>query len=123
MQVVVDVPRLVADDEVVFALFDRVVEDHEVVDEDLVHAADRLEGVQLVLRGLGGDVAGFGRELLAERMDALAMRLEDPGDRILGEPIDLEVRLEGAQFGGDCHVALGVTEPDRGGDVQGPPPP
>ena len=26
----------------------------------------------------------------ARRMDALALRLEDPGDRILGEPVDLE---------------------------------
>ena len=104
-------------------VFDRVVEDHEVVDEDLVHAADRLEGVELVLRRLGGDVAGFGGELLAERMDPLAVRLEDPCDRILGEPIDLEVRLEVPQFGRDRGVAHGMAKSDRGGDVQGAPAP
>ena len=49
--------------------------------------------------------------------------LEDRGDRMLGEPIDLEVGLERPQLGGDRDVALGVAEPDRGGDVQGPPAP
>jgi hypothetical protein len=49
VQVMVDVPGFVADDHVVFACLDGVVEDHEVGQEDLVHPADRLEGVEVVL--------------------------------------------------------------------------
>ena len=49
---VVDVPGLVADDEVVGLLLDDVEEHHEVGDEDLVHPPDRLEGVQIVLGAL-----------------------------------------------------------------------
>ncbi len=118
VQVVVDIPRLVADDEVVFAALDDVVEDHEVVDEDLVHPADRLERVEVVLGRLGGDVRGLGGELGAHRVDPLAVGLEDRGDRMLGEPVDLEVGVELPQLAGDRHVALRMTEPDRGRDVQ-----
>ena len=46
---VVDVPRLVADDEVVQPFLDDLLEHHEVGDQDLVHAAQRLEAVEVVL--------------------------------------------------------------------------
>ena len=52
MPVVVDVPGLVGDDQVVVALVDGILEDHEVLDQHLVHAADRLEGVEVVLARL-----------------------------------------------------------------------
>ena len=123
VEVVVDIPSLVADDEVVFAFLDRVVEDHEVVDQDLVHPADSLKRVELVLGRFGGDVTGFGGELRAQRMDPLAVRLQDPRDRVLGEPVDLEVRLERSQLGSDRDVALGVAQPDGRGDVQRATPP
>ncbi len=42
--VVVDVPGLVGDHEIVAALLDGILEDHEVGDQHLVHAADGLEG-------------------------------------------------------------------------------
>jgi hypothetical protein len=61
VQEVVDVPRLVTDHDVVLALGDRVVEDHEVADQNLVHAADRLERVEVVLVRLRGDVRRFRR--------------------------------------------------------------
>ena len=50
--VVVDVPGLVGDHEVVAAGVDGILEDHEVGDQHLVHAADRLEGVEIVLARL-----------------------------------------------------------------------
>ena len=50
------------------------------------------------------------------------MRLEDVRDRVLGEPVDLEVRMELPQLVGDRDVALGVAEADRRGDVQRAPP-
>jgi hypothetical protein len=50
--------------------------------------------------------------------DALAALFQHPGDRVLGEPVDLQVGVQLAQFVGDRHVPLGVAEADRGGDVQ-----
>ena len=67
VQVVVELPRLVADPEVVLLVADDVVEDHEVREQDLVHAADRLEAVQVVLGGLALDVAGLVGEVGARR--------------------------------------------------------
>ena len=119
VQEVVDVPCLVADDQVVLAALDRVVEDHEVRDEDLVHAADRLEGVEVVLGRLGRDVRRFRGELGAQRVDPLAAGLEHRRDRRLGQPVDLEVGSEDAELVGDGDVALGMTEADRRRDVEG----
>ena len=114
VQEVVDVPRLVADDEVVVLVLDDVVEDHEVVDEDLVHPADRLEGVQVVL---GRTRPRCGPTRWPASADAGWTRsprvLEHRGDRVLGEPVDLQVGMVPAQLGGDGDVAPGVTEADR----------
>ena len=68
------------------------------------------------------DVARLVGEPLARRVDPLAVLLEDGGHRVLGEPVDLEVRVELAQLGRDRNVALGVAEADRRGDVERPPP-
>ena len=59
MEEVVDVPCLVAHDEVVVLRLDDVVEHHEVVDEDLVHPPDGLEGVEIVFGALVVDVGGL----------------------------------------------------------------
>ena len=72
VQVVVELPRLVSDPEVVRVVADDVVEDHEVREEDLVHPPDRLEAVQVVLGGLALDMAGLVREVGARRMDPFA---------------------------------------------------
>ena len=53
-------------------------------------------------------------------VDALALALQHPRDGILGEPVDLEVGLQPAQLAGDRHVALGVAQADRRGDVERP---
>ena len=77
------------------------------------------EAVQVVLGGLRLDVAGLVGQVGAGRVDALALGLQHPGDRVLGEPVDLQVRLQPPHLAGDRDVALGVAEPDRGGDVEG----
>ena len=118
VQVVVELPGLVADPEVVALVAHDVVEEHEVGGQDLVHAAQRLEAVQVVLGRLRLDVAGLVGQVGAGRVDALALALEHPGDRVLGEPVDLQVRLQPAQLAGDRDVALRVAEPDRRGDVE-----
>jgi hypothetical protein len=45
-------------------------------------------------------------------MDPLAVLLEDRRDRMLREPIDLEVGMEVAKRVGDRDIALGVTKAD-----------
>ena len=76
VQVVVELPRLVADPEVVRVVADDVVEDHEVREQDLVHPPQRLEAVEVVLRRLAFDVVRLVREQRAGRVDPLSARLE-----------------------------------------------
>ena len=80
MQVVVELPCLIADPQVIAILAHDVVEDHEVGGEDLVHAAYRMEGVQVVLGGLRLDVRGLVGQLGAGGVDALALGLQHSGD-------------------------------------------
>ena len=96
VQVVVELPGLIADPEVVLVRLDEVVKDHEVREQDLVHPPPGLEAVEVVLGGLRLDVARFVGEMLAGRMDPLALALEHLGDRILRKPIDLEIGMEPA---------------------------
>ena len=118
VQEVVELPRLVADPQVVVLGLDDVVEDHEVRDQDLVHPAPGLEAVQVVLGRLGLHVRGLVGQVPAGGVDALALGLEHAGDRVLGEPVDVEVRVQPAQLLGDRDVAPRVAEADRGGDEQ-----
>ena len=74
--------------------------------------------VQVVLVRLGLDVARLAGELRAGGVDPLAARLEHLGDRVLREPVDLEVGVQLAQLVGDRDVAPRVAEPDRRGDVE-----
>ena len=120
VQVVVELPRLVPDPEVVALIAHYVVEQHEVGRQDLVHPAQGLEAVQVVLGRLRLDVLRLVGQMGAGGVDALALTLEHPGHRVLGEPVDLQVRLEPAELAGDRDVTLRVAEPDRGGDVEGP---
>ncbi len=58
------------------------------------------------------------RQVRAGRVDALALGLQDRCQRVLSEPVDLQVGVQLAQFVGDGDVALRVTEPDGRGDVE-----
>ena len=120
VQVVVELPRLVSDPEVVLLGAGDVVEDHEVGEQDLVHPPDRLERVQLVTVGLRLDVARLVRQVPAGGMDALARGLEDARDGILREPVDRQPGVEPAELLHDREVAPGVAEADRRGDVERP---
>ena len=120
---VVDVPRLVADHEVVVAVLDDLLEHHEVGHEDLVHAAQRLEAVQVVTARFRGHVCRFTRQPPARRVDTLALRFQHSRDRVLGQPVDLEVGASRGQLLGDGDVAPGVAEPDRRREVQRSPGP
>ena len=118
MQEVVEVPRLVADPQVEGLALDQVVEDHEVVDQHLVHPAYGVEGVQVVLAALGLEVAGLAGQQPRGRVHHLAALLEELRDRRLGEPLDLDVGALLAHRVGDREVAPDVAEADRGGQVE-----
>ena len=121
MQVVVELPGLVADPQVVGLVAHDVAEDHEVGQQDLVHPPPGLKDVELVLARLGGDVARLVGQLRARRVDVLAAGLEDARDRVLREPVDLQVGVQRAQLARDGDVAPGVAEADGRGDEQRAP--
>ena len=112
VQEVVDLPRLVADPQVVGRLAHDVVEEHVVRAEDLVHPAERVEGVQVVVAGLALPVGGLGREVGAGRVHDLALGLEHRRHRRLGQPLDLQVG----------HRARAATARSRGRAARGPSP-
>jgi hypothetical protein len=116
----VHLPGLVPDPRVVRLFLDQVGEDHEVVDQDLVHPPDRLERVQVVLSRLRLDVRGLAGQVGRCGVDGLAAPFEQLGQRVLGEPVDLDVGTQPPQLVGDGYVAAGVTEPDRRGEVEEP---
>ena len=97
------------------------MEDHEVGDEDLVHPADRLEGVEVVAGRLGGEVADSEASSALSGWIRSPRCLEHGRDRVLRQPVDLEVGMQLAQLVGDGDVALGVAEADGGRDVQRAP--
>ncbi len=69
---VIHVPGLVGDDQVVVALLHHLLEDHEVVDQDLVHVAQGLKTVQVVLAALVFDVGGLVGQQAAGGVNTLA---------------------------------------------------
>ena len=83
VQEMIDIPGFVADDQIVVAVADDVVEDVEVVDEDLVHPAQRFEAMQIVLARFGFDVPRFARQQGARGMYGLADVFEDTSHRML----------------------------------------
>ena len=114
----VDVPSLVADDDVVVLLTYGVVEDHEVVYQNLVHAPNRFERMEIVFGTLAFDVGRLVRQERARGVHRLSPRTQNARHGMLREPFDLQVRVQCAKFGRDGGVALRVTEPDRRRDEQ-----
>ena len=88
--VVVDVPGFVGNDEIVAARVDGILEDHEIGDQHLVHASDRLEAVQIVLTRLQLDVPRLACKPRTQRVDALAAGLKQTRHGVLRQPIDLQ---------------------------------
>ena len=109
----VDVPGLVRDHEVIAALLDRVLEDHEVLDQHLIHAADRLKAVQFMLAAFELDMPRLAGKPRAERMNVLVAGLEQTRDRILRQPVHSQIRMEPAQLARDGDVATAMAEADR----------
>ena len=118
--VLVDVPGFVGDHQVVAALVDGILEDHEVGDQHLVHAAQRLEAVQVVLARFQLDVPRLAGQQRAQRMDALAAGRQQARHRVLRQPVDLEVGMELAQLARDGDIAAPVAEADRRGEIECP---
>jgi hypothetical protein len=113
VQEVVDLPGLVTDDQVVPLGVEEFLEHHEVVHQHRVQSPERLEHVQVVLSRVVLHVGRLGGQPLRRRVDPLPRRPEHLGDRVLREPVDLQVRTQFAQLGGDGQVTPGVPETDR----------
>src|SRR5207244_8662582 len=109
VEVVVELPRLVADPEIELVVPYDIVKEHEVREQDLVHPPDRLEAVQIVFRALALDVPRLVREVRAGRVDVLAARLEHRGYGMLRQPLDLELRLELPKLVRNCDVPLRMS--------------
>ena len=75
--------------------------------------------MQVVLGRLALDVLRLVREQRARGVDPLAARLEHGGDRVLREPVELEIRMELSELVRDRDVTPRMAQPDRRGDVEG----
>ena len=104
MPVVIDVPGLVGDHQIVIARIDGILEDHEVFDQHLVHAPDGLEAVQLMLARFQFDMPRFAGQLCTQGVHALAAGFQQPRHRILRQPVHLQIRMQLAQFPRDGNV-------------------
>ena len=109
----VDVPGLVGDHEVVAALFDGVLKDHEILDQHFVHAAERLKAMQFVLAAFELDVPRLAGQPRAKRMNMLVAGFEQAGDRVLRQPVHPEIGMKRSQFARDRDVAAAVAKADR----------
>jgi hypothetical protein len=91
VQEVVEIPGLVTDHQVVALRLDNIVEHHEVVHQDRVHSADRLERVQVMLACLVLDMGRLVGQPLGRRMDPLPRRIQHSRDRTVGPAAGLFV--------------------------------
>ena len=120
MQVVVDLPRAVGDDEVDRLPRGQIVEDHEVDEQHFIHAAPGVEAgrpiVRIVFRG-----CCQARELIARRMDRLTALFQQLPDRGGNQPVDSKAGPEGAERICDRHVSPGGMEAGAGRDEEHAP--
>ena len=52
-------------------------------------------------------------QVSAGGMQILPFQFEHPGNRVLSEPVDPQIGVNGAQLARDGQVASGMAEPDR----------
>lgn len=121
VQEIVELPRFVADPQIVRFVAHDVMKHHEVVHQDLIHAPQGLKCVEVVFGRFAFDVLALAGQKAAGRVNALAARLEYCRHRVLCEPIYFKFRTQSPQFVGDCDVAQRVTQADRRGDIQRAP--
>src|SRR5882724_1804744 len=109
---VVDVPGFVGNHEIIPALLYGILEDHEIGDQHLVHAAECVKAVQIMLAGLQLDVSRLAGKPRTERMDALTAGQEQARHGVLRQPINLQVRMQPSQLSGDSDISAPVPETD-----------
>ena len=113
VQVVVEVPALVADPQIVVAAFGDVGEHHEVGRHHGVHRPQRVERVQRVVLRVRLEVRALVHEQPRRRMQPLAAALDDARRRIARQEIDDEIRAPPPQRLRERDVALHVAQADR----------
>ena len=119
VQEVVDLPRLVADPDVVPPLARDVVEEHEVREQDLVHPAQGVEDRQVGARRPPTRCART-RPRARRSQDESARREPRAGpSSAAARASRSRGRAQPTQLARDREVAAGVPEPDRRRDEQG----
>ena len=68
--------------------------------------------MEFVIAGFQFDMLELAGEPCAERVHAFAARREQPGHRILREPVDMEVRPQFPQFPSDGDVSARMPQAD-----------
>ena len=120
VEVVVEVPALVTDPQVVGLSLHDVRERHEVRRHDLVHVPEGVEGMELVIGRPALEVRALVLQESRRRMEPFAPVLDDAVGGIGGQEVDDDVRMSLAQPAGDREVALDVAEADRAREPQHP---
>jgi hypothetical protein len=92
---------------------DEILEDHEVVNQDLIHRPNGLEGMKVVLRTLALEVRGFAYEMPDRRVDGLPALVQHLRYWILSEPVNLDLGLFLAELVRDRDISERVTKPYR----------
>ena len=69
--------------------------------------------MEIMTGSLRGDVGRFAGQPLTGGMNGLPFGFENPGHRVLREPVDFQIRTQLLQLLGDGDVPPGVPEPDR----------
>src|ERR1700722_8311699 len=118
--IMVNVPSFVSDNEVIRTSIDCILEDHEIMNEHLIHSADRLERVKIMLARFKLDVPGLPRQPGAERVNFFGVRLKQTGHRILSQPFDLQIRMQLSQFPGDRDVSAAMTQTNGRRQIERP---
>ena len=121
VEVVVDLPGLITDDDVVVLCVQQLAEGEEVARHDLVHRAQREEGLQVVLTRQAFEMPALVGQLFRYGMQPFAFALEIGRRRMDGEPVDLEIAVQGAHLARNGQVPLHVAQADGAGDEERTP--
>src|SRR6266566_4537413 len=118
MIVIVHIPGLVSDDEIVVLRLHKIGKGHEVVHHDLIHGAQREEGGEVMLAGDMLKVTTFISKVAGNGMNVLAFALQIGRSRVNGKPINGEIRFKFAQFARNGKVALDVSQANGAGEQE-----
>ena len=114
MPEMIHIPGFISDHQIVFLLFQNLLEDHEIGDQDFIHISDRLESIQIMFAGLRLNMVGFVGQQGRGGMQGFVRGIQKPGHRILGQPIHLNIGMAFSQLLRNGQIPSGMTKSDGG---------